>query len=297
MKKIVLPFILFVLGIAALTTYLSIFTVNQAQQAMVLKFGKPQRVINSSPKVNQAGLHFKMPFIENVEYFDKRILDLDMPPKEMTAIDNKRLVIDAFTRYRIVDPLLFYQTVRTIRVVNERLANIVEASLRRVLGRADFVSIVRDRRDELMKQIASLVNDEAGNLGIEVVDVRIKRADLPEANSQAIYRRMNTERQREAAEHRANGEEKARRIRADADRQVVTIKAEATREAEQIRGDGDAERNAIYAAAFGKDPDFFAFYRSMQAYEIGLGSGESSTRLIIPPNSDFFRYFNNPMGR
>lgn len=270
------------------TAYLTLFTVYQTQQALVLEFGKPKRVIKD------AGLNWKVPFIQNVEFFDKRILDLDATSQEAIASDQKRLVVDAFLRYRIVDPLRFYQTVRDERIARQRLSTILESSLRRVLGESSFIAVVRDEREDLMKRITQQVNANAEDFGIEIVDVRIKRADLPEANSQAIFRRMQTEREQEAAQIRAQGEEVARRIRAEADRDVTVLKAEATRESEVLRGQGDAERNSIFNKAFGKDPDFFGFYRSMQAYEAGLKS--SDTRLLLSPNTEFFRYFNDPAG-
>jgi modulator of FtsH protease HflC len=277
------------LGIAALGVYFSLFIVHQNEQVLVLEFGKPTRVIQ------QPGLHWKIPFVETVDYFDKRILDMDSQPQEVTASDQKRLVVDAFTRYRIVDPLKFYQTVRDERMVRSRLGPIVESSLRRVLGSSTFQELVRDKREDLMKRIAKLVNDEGKEFGLEVVDVRIKRADLPEQNSKSVYDRMRAERQREAAEFRAQGAAEANRIKATADREATIINAEATRKGEVMRGEGDAERNKVFADAFGRDPDFFGFYRSMQAYETGMKSGD--TRMLLSPDSEFFRYFNSPSGR
>ena len=277
-----------ILGVAALVAYLTLFTVSQTQQALVLEFGKPKRVITDP------GLQYKIPFIQNVEFFDKRILDIDTASQEVIASDKKRLVVDAFARYRIMDPLLFFQTLRDERIASARIGAVLEASLRRVLGGSSFTAVVRDKRESLMRTILSQVNQEATPFGVKIVDVRIKRVDLPEANMQAIYRRMQTERQREAAEFRAEGEGAARRIRATADREVTVIKAEATGESERIRGAGDAERNRIFAEAFGPDPDFFAFYRSMQAYEGSLRPGD--TRMLLSPNSQFFQYFNNAFG-
>ncbi len=277
------------LGIAALGVYFSLFIVHQNEQVLVLEFGKPTRVIQ------QPGLHWKIPFVETVDYFDKRILDMDSQPQEVTASDQKRLVVDAFTRYRIVDPLKFYQTVRDERMVRSRLGPIVESSLRRVLGSSTFQELVRDKREDLMKRIAKLVNDEGKEFGLEVVDVRIKRADLPEQNSKSFYDRMRAERQRVAAEFRAQGAAEANRIKATADREATIINAEATRKGEVMRGEGDAERNKVFAEAFGRDPDFFGFYRSMQAYETGMKSGD--TRMLLSPDSEFFRYFNSPTGR
>ena len=289
MNRTALTTSLIILGIAAVVAYLTLFTVDQTQQAIVLEFGKPKL------EIKDPGLHYKVPFIQNVEYFDKRILDIDTASQEVIASDQKRLVVDAFARYRITDPLMFFQSVRDESIANSRIGAILEASLRRVLGSASFQSVVRDRREELMRTILSQVNQEASGFGVQIVDVRIKRVDLPEANMQAIYRRMQTERQRQAAEFRAEGEGAARRIRATADRQVTVIKADATGESERTRGDGDAERNRIYAAAFNQDPEFFGFYRSMQAYEKGLQAGD--TRLLLSPDSEFFKYFNDATGR
>ena len=283
-----LIFLLVVLGIAAAAVYSAAYIVHQNQQALVLEFGKPKRV------VQQPGLHWKLPLVETVEIFDRRILDLDTATQEVTASDQKRLIVDAFARYRIVDPLKFYQTLRHEGAVRSRLGPIVESAMRRALGATTFQDVVRDRRDELMKRIAANVNQEGADFGLEVVDVRIKRADLPEQNQKSIFDRMRAERQREAAEFRAEGVGEANRIRANADREVTVLIAEATRKSEELRGEGEAERNRIFAEAFNRDPDFFAFYRSMQAYEQGLKSGD--TRLVISPDSDFFHYFSNPMG-
>lgn len=288
MGRTVLTTILVLFGLAAVAAYLTLFTVHQTQQALVLEFGKPKRLVTTP------GLKYKIPFIQNVSFFDKRLLDLDSAPQEVIASDQKRLVVDAFARWRIVDPLLFYQTVSDERIARSQLGAFLEAALRRVLGSSSFEAVVRDERNALMARITDQVNAEAKGLGINVVDVRIKRADLPEANSLAIYRRMQTERQREAAEIRAEGEEASRRIRANADRQVTVLKAEATGESERIRGDGDAEKNRVFAGAFGKDPDFFAFYRSMQAYQRALSAGD--TRLLLSPDSEFFQYFNEANG-
>ncbi len=288
MKKGILGVVLFLLIAGAVGAYLTLFTVNETQQALVLQFGEPKRVIK------EPGLNYKIPFLQNVDFFDKRILELDAPAQEAIASDRKRLVVDAFLRYRIEDPLKFFQTVLDERRARQRLSTVLESSMRRVLGESTFTAVVRDDRGKLMSQITKLVDGEAENFGIEIIDVRLKRADLPEANSLAIYRRMQTERQREAAEIRAQGEEQARRIRADADRQVTVIKANATRDAEKLRGEGDAERNQVFADAFTRDADFFAFYRSMQAYEAGLKG--SDTRMLMSPNTEFFRYFNDPKG-
>jgi len=283
-----LLFLIVLLGAAAAAVYASAFIVHQNEQALVLEFGKPKRV------VSHPGLHWKLPLVETVDIFDKRILDIDTQTQEVTASDQKRLIVDAFARYKIVDPLKFYQTLRYEGAVRSRLGPIVESALRRALGAATFQDVVRDRREELMKQIAANVNQEGRDFGLEVVDVRIKRADLPEQNQKSVFDRMRAERQREAAEFRAQGTGEANRIKATADREVTVIKAEATRKGEEMRGQGEAERNRIFAEAFERDPDFFAFYRSMQAYEEGLKPGD--TRLVISPDGDFFKYFSNPEG-
>jgi membrane protease subunit HflC len=277
-----------VAGAIGTVAYFALFIVHVNEQAIVLEFGKPVRIINDP------GLFWKIPVVQTVEYFDKRILDLDTAPQEVTASDQKRIVVDTFARYRIVNPLLFYQTVREERNVRSRLGPIMEASLRRVLGSTTFQDLVRDKREALMKRIAQQVNEEGKEFGLEVVDVRIKRADLPEQNSKNIFDRMRAERQREAAEFRAEGAGAANRIRANADREVTIIKADATRDGERTRGEGDAERNRIFADAFNRDVDFFAFYRSMQAYEQGMKS--SDTRMVLTPDSEFFKYFNSPTG-
>jgi len=251
--------------------------------------GQPVRVIS------EPGLNFKAPFIDSVVHIDKRILDLEAPPQEVIASDQKRLVVDAFARYRIKDPLRFYQTLGSINGANSQLSILLNSALRRVLGEVTFSHVVRDQRADLMARIRELVDHEATAFGIEVVDVRIRRADLPEQNSQAVYQRMQTERQREAAEFRAQGAQRAQEIRSRADREVTVLVAEATSKSEQIRGEGDATRNQIFADAFNQDRDFFAFYRSMQAYEQGLK--HSDTRMLLKPDSNFFRYFTDPSGK
>jgi membrane protease subunit HflC len=275
--------------VLAIVAYGSLFTVYQTRQALVVRLGQPVRV------VTQPGLNFKVPLIDTVISIDKRILDLDAAAQEVIANDQKRLVVDAFARYRIHDPLKFYQTVNNIEGANSRLATLLISAIRRVLGEASFIEVVRDERPQLTQKIREQVDREAINFGIDIVDVRIRRADLPEANSQAVYQRMQTERQREAAEFRAQGAQRAQEIRARADREVTVMVAEATSRAEQIRGEGDAERNRIFAEAFGRDADFFAFYRSMQALEAGLK--HSDTRMLLKPDSEFFRYFADPSGK
>jgi membrane protease subunit HflC len=245
--------------------------------------------------VTEPGLNFKVPFIDTVISIDKRILDLENPSQEVIASDQKRLVVDAFARYRIKDALRFYQTLGSIQAANIQLTTLLNASLRRVLGEVTFINVVRDERDVLMARIRDQLDREAASYGIAVIDVRIRRADLPEQNSQAVYQRMQTERQREAAEFRAQGGQKAQEIRSKADREATVIIAEANSQAEQVRGEGDGERNRLFAEAYGKDADFFAFYRSMTAYETSMKG--SDTRFLLRPDSEFFRYFANPTGK
>jgi modulator of FtsH protease HflC len=272
-----------ILGVAAAAVYLSAYIVKETEQAVVLQFGDPKRV------VTEPGLQWKIPVFQTVVYYDKRILDLDTTPQEVIAADQKRLVVDSFARFKIVDPLEFYKTVRSEQVARIRLSAFLEAGMRSALGAATMEDIVRNNREGLMRSISQRVNEEARGLGINVIDVRMKRADLPDENSEAIYNRMRTDREQEAAELRAEGAATANRIRATSERQRTVILAEATRKSEQLRGDGDAERNRIFNDAFGRDPEFFAFYRSMQAYERSLSSND--TRLILSPDSEFFKYF------
>lgn len=267
----------------------SLFTVRQTEQVLLVRLGEPVRV------VTEPGLHFKAPFIDSVISIDKRILDLENPSQEVIAADQKRLVVDAFARYRIKDALRFYQSVGSVPAANLQLTTLLNAALRRVLGEVTFIQVVRDEREALMGRIRSQLDREAENYGISVVDVRIRRADLPDQNSLAVYQRMQTERQREAAEFRAQGGQKAQEIRSKADRDVTVIIAEANSQAEEIRGSGDAERNRLFATAYSKDPDFFAFYRSMTAYEQALKSND--TRFLLRPDSDFFRFFGSAEGR
>ncbi|MBC7585849.1 protease modulator HflC [Tardiphaga sp. vice352] len=269
--------------------YSSIFTVRQTEQVLVVRLGEPVRV------VTEPGLNFKVPFIDTVISIDKRILDLENPAQEVIASDQKRLVVDAFARYRIKNALRFYQSIGSIQAANIQLTTLLNASLRRVLGEVTFIQVVRDEREGLMNRIRDQLDKEADGYGISVVDVRIRRADLPESNSQAVYQRMQTERQREAAEFRAQGGQKAQEIRSKADREATVIIADANSTAEQVRGTGDGERNRLFAEAYGKDAEFFAFYRSMTAYENGLKSND--TRFLLRPDSEFFRFFANPAGK
>jgi modulator of FtsH protease HflC len=280
---------LILLGLIAVTAYSSLFVVRQTEQALVVRLGEPVRVIT------EPGLNFKAPLIDTVILIDKRILDLENPAQEIIASDQKRLVVDAFARYRIKNPLRFYQTVGSIQAANIQLATLLNASLRRVLGEVSFTNLVRDNRHALMVRIRDQLDREADVYGIAVTDVRIRRADLPEQNSQAVYQRMQTERQREAAEFRAEGAQRAQEIRSRADREATVIVAEANQKSEQVRGEGDGERNRIFAEAYGKDTDFFAFYRSMAAYEQGLKG--SDTRFLLRPDSEFFRFFGDANGK
>ena len=269
--------------------YSSVFTVSQTEQVLVVRLGEPVRV------VTEPGLNFKAPFIDTVISIDKRILDLENPSQEVIASDQKRLVVDAFARYRIKNALRFYQSIGSIQAANIQLTTLLNAALRRVLGEVTFINVVRDDREVLMNRIREQLDREADQYGIQVVDVRIRRADLPEQNSQAVYQRMQTERQQEAAQLRAQGTQRAQEIRAKADREVTVLLADAQSKGEQTRGEGDGERNRIFAEAYGRDPDFFSFYRSMQAYEAGLKS--SDTRMLLKPDSEFFRYFVDPSGK
>jgi modulator of FtsH protease HflC len=263
--------------------YSTLFTVNEIQQAIILQFGDPKRVIL------KAGLNYKIPFVQNVVLLDRRILNLDAPSEEMIASDQKRLIVDAFARFKIKDPLKFYISVGNERVAQSRLSTIINARIRGVLGKEELATLVSKDRSRLMDKITKDVNGEAEKLGIEIIDVRIKRADLPAANSEAIYRRMQTERLREAKEFRAEGAEIAQTIRSTADKEVTIILAEANKKSEILKGEGDAKRNKIFADAFGRDPNFFSFYRAMQSYEKSLIGGQTS--LILSPDSEFFRFF------
>jgi len=275
--------------LAWLTVYSALFTVYQTEQALVLRLGQPIRA------VTQAGLNLRIPLIDSVVYIDHRILDLENPAQEVIASDQTRLVIDAFARYRINDALKFYQTIGSVEDANSRLSILLNSALRRVLGKAIATDIVRDKRSQLMALVRGQLENEAKFFGIAVVDVRIKHANLPPQNSQAVYQRMQTERQRQAAAFRAQGSQRSLEIRAKADRDATILIAQATAASEQVRGDGDAARNRIYAAAYERDPEFFAFYRTMQAYENALPV--RNTRMLLTPNSDFFRYFGDPMGK
>jgi modulator of FtsH protease HflC len=281
-------------GLIVVGLYASVFTVGQMQQALVLQLGRVRAVLNPHGGT-KPGLYFKVPFTDTVVIFDKRVLDLDLPVQTLLTADRQNLEVDAFVRYRIVDPLKFYQSVGNIPLANQRLSSFTNSSLRNVLARSSRDAIVRTDRVELMNEIQEDVNKQAKQLGVEIVDLRMTRVDLPAKNSQAVYDRMTSERKREAADIRANGDQAAATIKAKADKEVTVLIADATSTAEKLRGQGDADRNRILAEAFGKDADFFAFYRSMQAYEQSMKGQD--TRLVISPNSSFFRYFGDPMGR
>ena len=265
----------------------SLFTIDPTEQALVLRFGQPVRDLIDAP-----GLYAKWPFIDAVIYIDKRILDLDESRQEVLVADNQRLEVDAFVRYRISDPLRFYQTVGTVQGANAQLGGMLNSALRSTLGEASITDIVRDKRDALMADIKDQMIGGAKRFGIDVIDVRIKRADLPAENSEAVFRRMETERQQRAASYRAMGSQQSQQIKAEADRKVTVITAQAQQQSEQIRGEGDGERNRIFADAYGADPEFFSFYRSMQAYQNAFKDGQ--THSLVSPKSDFFRYFTTP---
>ena len=281
MKKFTIPIIL----ILAFTALFTIFIVKEVNQAIVLQFGDPKKIIL------KPGINFKLPFIQNVVYLDKRILNLDTPPEEVIASDQKRLIVDAFARFQIIDPLKFYISVGNERVARSRLSTIINSRIRNVLGQQELQTLLSQDRTKQMSLIQEGVNNEAENFGIKIVDVRIKRADLPQANSDAIYRRMQTEREREAKEFRAKGAEMAVTITSTADKEVTVILADAEKKSQIMKGEGDGKRNKIFADAFGQDPQFFAFYRAMQAYEKALIGGETS--LILSPDSEFFKFFGD----
>ena len=278
-------FLLPIIALVAATIYFSVFIVKEVNQAIVLQLGDPKRIILNP------GINFKIPFIQNVVFLDKRILNLDTPPEEVIASDQKRLIVDAFARFQIVDPLKFYISVGNERVARSRLATIINSRIRNVLGQQELQTLLSEDRTKQMSLIQEGVNNEADNFGISIVDVRIKRADLPQANSDAIFRRMQTEREREAKEFRAKGAEMAVTITSTADKEVTVILANAQKKSEIMKGEGDGQKNKIFADAFGQDPEFFAFYRAMQAYQKALIGGETS--MILSPDSEFFKFFGN----
>jgi membrane protease subunit HflC len=281
--KFIIPAIV-VIGVVL---FQSLFIVQEINQAIVLQFGDPKKIIS------KAGLNFKLPFIQNVVFLDKRILNLDNAPQEVIASDQKRLIIDAITRFQITDPLKFYISVGNERVARSRLSTIINSRIRGVLGTQELATLLSTDRTKQMAIIQSDVNKEAKSFGIKIIDVRIKRADLPPANSDAIYKRMQTEREREAKEFRAEGAEIAQKIRSTADKDVTVLLANANKKSEIMKGEGDGQRNKIFASAFGRDPQFFAFYRAMQAYETALIGGETS--MVLSPDSEFFKFFGKAM--
>jgi membrane protease subunit HflC len=279
--------ILIAVVLAIIVASATFFTVDPTEQALVLRFGQPVGDLVSEP-----GLHVKVPFVDSVVYIDKRILALDNPRQEVLVAENLRLDVDAFVRYRIDDPLGFYRTVLTVQGANAQLSGMLNSALRNTLSDASVADIVRNKRETLMGDIRDTVKKGAERFGIDVVDVRIKRADLVPENSDAVFRSMQAERQLRAAKIRAEGVQESQSITSKADRDVIVVKAQAQQQAEQIRGEGDAQRNKTFADAYGADPEFFAFYRSMQAYDTAF---KSDTRAILSPKSDFFRYFSNPV--
>lgn len=274
--------VIFITGISAA------FTVRETEQVLVMRFGEPQR------EITEPGLHFKVPFVDTARFFDKRVLDYDADQQEIPTADQKQLVVNAFARYRITDPLRFFQTVGTERGIEQRFNSLINASLREVIGEVNLSVVLTPERARLMEDFTRIVAREAATFGIEVVDVRIKRIDLPEDNSEAIFQRMTTQRQQEARLARAEGDKEAQRIRAEGDKRQRVIVSEARREAEILRGKGDAEAQGLYNNAYGQDVAFFDFWRSMQAMEKGLGG--DTTTFVGAPNSDFFRYFQNETG-
>lgn len=268
----------------------SFFTVDQTQQALILQFGEPKRLIN------KPGLNFKIPFIQEVTYFDKRVLSLvSKDSEEVILADQKRLEVDTYSRFKIIDPLLFFQTVRSEFGARQRLESIIDSSVRRVFGKFELTAILSDARTQIVDDISGEVNSTIKKLGMEIVDVRIRRADYPEATVQNIFNRMKTERNQEAKEFRAEGSEEAQKIRADAEKQKVVLVAESKRKAEALRGNGDGEAIKIYSEAFGQDKKFFKFYRSMLAYENTFS--DEGTTMLLSPDSDFFSYFGNKGGK
>ncbi|MBL4619407.1 MAG: protease modulator HflC [Marinicaulis sp.] len=289
MNKLPLPFLAIPLFALFVVIVNSAFIVPETHSALVFRFGEPKN------QYVEAGLKFKLPFAESVDFIDKRNRNLEQGETEIIARNQERLIVDAFARYRIIDPLLFYQSVRTETVGEARLASQLNRSIRSVLGEVTVDEIISERRGELMLSIRDLMGQSARPLGVEIVDVKIRRADLPQTNSEAVFQRMIAERRQLAQQYRSEGNEQANQIRAQADRQVIVIKAKAEEEAQNIRGGADGERNAVFAAAYGKDPEFFAFYRSLLAYEEALQKGK--TTILLSPDSEFLRYFNSLDGR
>jgi len=280
---------LVIFGLLGIGVYSSLFTVDQTQQALVIQFGEPKRTIQDP------GLAFKVPFIQDVVYYEKRVLSLiPQDAEEVILSDQKRLQVDAYARYKIEDPLLFFQTVRNEIGARGRLEAIIDSSVRRALGRETLGSILTGQRNDITRSIGDEVNESVSSLGIKIIDVRLRRADYPEATSQNIFNRMKSEREREAKEFRATGEEEAQKIRADAEKTRTVIISEAKREAQETRGAGDSNAIRIYAESFGQDAEFFAFYRSMEAYDKSMT--DTGTSMVISPTSSFFRFFKDKNG-
>lgn len=275
--------ILIVVG--AIVGFSAVYTVHQTQQAIVLQFGNPVQI------ENEPGLHFKVPFVQDVVFLEKRILSLDLDPEEVVTKDQKRMVVDVFTRYRISDQLAFIKAYSTMAAAENRLETTVSSNLRNLIGDVPFTALLTDERAAIMETLSKTVTKEMASNGIQVVDVRIKRADLPEQNKEAIFNRMRTEREREAREERALGDEEAKRVTAKADRDRTVLIAEAKKTSEILRGEGDGARAAIFNTVAEQTPAFYAFYRSLQAYREALNSND--TTLVLNPNSDFFEFFGN----
>jgi membrane protease subunit HflC len=271
--------------IVAIIFFGSIFTIDQKQQALILQFGEPIRVVNTP------GIKFKIPLMQNTLFFDKRIIDLDLPEQEVIASDQKRLIINAFAKYRITDPVKFYTTVNNSYGLANKLSGILDSSLRQIIGEVTLSELLTEDRGKVMKQIKDVVSASSDIFGIEIVDVRIMRADLPPENSNAIFARMQTEREKEAREIRANGAEISDKIRAEADKARTILIAEAQKNSDLIRGNGEAKSTKIYARAYGRDPEFYDFYRSMIAYKKSMK--KENTRMVISPDSAFFKYFGS----
>lgn len=276
-----------VCGVLLILFFSSVYVVYQPEQAIVLQFGEPVRLIN------EPGLKFKVPFIQNVVFYDSRLLNLDPPAQEVVLNDKKRLDVDSFTRYKIVDPLKFYQTVRTEEQAQSKLAEIVNSSLRKVLGRVTLTELLSEKRNQIMQDISATVKKDAEAIGVSVADVRIRRADLPIEVMQAINHRMRTERERDAKEFRAKGQQEAQNIRARADKEATIIVAEAEKNAQITRGQGDKDAVTLWNKIVGQDVNFYEFYRSLEAYRKSLADDDTS--LVLSPDSDFFKYFNQMM--
>jgi len=273
-----------VIVLAGLIAYGAFFTVDEREQAIVMQFGEPKRVIS------EPGLSWKIPMIQNVQYYEKRVLNLDPPGENILLSDQKRLIVDVFARYRIADPLKFFQTVRSEETARSRVGIIVNGRLRQILGNSTLAAVLSDERTQILRDLRESVDQETQRFGIALVDVRIRRADLPDETRESVYNRMRSEREREAAEFRAQGYEQAQRITAAADREATVIRAEAERESSILRGQGEGRRTEVLNNAYGQDPEFFNFYRTMQAYSASLDS--ESTYMVLSPDSDFFSFFN-----